>query len=41
MVADLGFEIVIGDHEAYLAWKATQTQNETCCEKGEPISCHG
>ncbi len=43
MVADLGFEIVIGDHEAYQAWKATQTptQVETCCEKGEPISCHG
>jgi biotin synthase len=24
MVADLGFEIVIGDHDAYAAWQATQ-----------------
>lgn len=25
MVRDLGFEIVIGDHEAYAAWKSAQT----------------
>ncbi len=25
MVEDLGFEIVIGDHEAYQAWQATSS----------------
>ena len=42
MVADLGFEIVIGDHEAYQAWKATEsTPAPTECCEGNSISCHG
>lgn len=37
MVADLGFEIVIGDHESYQAWKASasvpqsESTGSTCC----------
>lgn len=38
MVADLGFEIVIGDHEAYQAWKASQTGEPAC---GQSMTCHG
>lgn len=30
MVEDLGFEIVIGDHEAHAAWKAAQQAAATC-----------
>ncbi len=34
MVADLGMEVVIGDHDSFLAWKAVQeSQPKTsCCE---------
>jgi len=47
MVADLGFEIVIGDHEAYQAWKASQsevtsTETADCCGKEtQQMTCHG
>ncbi|WP_010582234.1 biotin synthase BioB [Schlesneria paludicola] len=44
MVADLGFEIVIGDHEAYQAWKATQpstTESGSSAEPVQPVTCHG
>lgn len=39
MVEDLGFEIVIGDHEAFQAWKATQA--EASNESAQPVTCHG
>ena len=41
MVADLGFEIVIGDHEAYQAWKATQPPANAEEETVPNATCHG
>ena len=44
MVSDLGFEIVIGDHEAYQAWKATQpmtTESGATQAAVQPVTCHG
>lgn len=38
MVEDLGFEIVIGDHEAYQAWKASKSE---VAETSQPMTCHG
>ena len=40
MVADLGFEIVIGDHEAYQAWKASR-QVDDQPKDVQSVSCHG
>ncbi|MBA4030545.1 MAG: biotin synthase BioB [Planctomyces sp.] len=50
MVQDLGMEVVIGDHEAYLAWKAAQSgePSQGCgtnsvCGSGShaATTCHG
>lgn len=44
MVADLGFEIVIGDHDAYQAWKASQSDTKVPPEAGtcqQSVTCHG
>src|SRR4029077_16712774 len=38
MVEDLGFEIIVGDHESHQAWKAAQSKSEDC---SQPMTCHG